>query len=187
MKREELKPKEYGGKKYTKYEALQKQRRMETTMRAQRQKIKLLEEGGADEDDIINARCRYRGTSAEYARFSKAMDLPQQRERAYIEGLEKLEGKVSLKEWIDQPVRIKSFASTSVFRDTAYSSEVEMTILVPKNKTGSGYVNEISHHHLTSGYKDEYEVVLQNDSEYAIIEAQYYKDKLFLIVEWLGG
>ena len=346
MKREELTPREYGGKKYTKYEALQKQRRMETTMRAQRQKIKLLEEGEADEDDIINARCRYRGTSAEYARFSKAMDLPQQRERvyidglgdvgkgkytkqqkyleqynrykerlgdivpdsydefeklrnsnskawselqlkyrykgiddrilaraqsykvmkiedgmpdeyndcarmldarskevifkytdggpgcaeintyaatgiattptsaqdvqdlhnaldkmylpydtvvfrgtkrAYIEGLEKLEGKVSLKEWIDQPVRIKSFASTSVFRDTAYSSEVEMTILVPKNKTGSGYVNEISHHHLTSGYKDEYEVVLQNDSEYAIIEAQYYKDKLFLIVEWLGG
>ncbi len=56
-------------------------------MRAQRQKIKLLEEGGADEDDIINARCRYRGTSAEYARFSRAMDLPQQRERVYIDGL----------------------------------------------------------------------------------------------------
>ena len=87
MKRDELTPKEYGGKKYTKYEALQKQRRMETTMRAQRQKIKLLEEGGADEDDIINARCRYRGTSAEYVRFSKAMDLPQQRERVYIDGL----------------------------------------------------------------------------------------------------
>ncbi len=87
MKRDELTPREYGGKKYTKYEALQKQRRMETTMRAQRQKIKLLEEGGADEDDIINARCRYRGTSAEYARFSKAMDLPQQRERVYIDGL----------------------------------------------------------------------------------------------------
>ena len=90
MKREELTPKEYGGKKYTKYEALQKQRRMETTMRAQRQKIKLLEEGGADEDDIINARCRYRGTSAEYARFSKAMDLPQQRERVYIDGLKNI-------------------------------------------------------------------------------------------------
>ena len=87
MKREELTPREYSGKKYTKYEALQKQRRMETTMRAQRQKIKLLEEGGADEDDIINARCRYRGTSAEYSRFSKAMDLPQQRERVYIDGL----------------------------------------------------------------------------------------------------
>ncbi len=99
MNREELTPREYGGKKYTKYEALQKQRRMETTMRAQRQKIKLLEEGGADEDDIINARCRYRGTSAEYARFSKAMDLPQQRERVYIDGLKNIgQGKWKLDE-----------------------------------------------------------------------------------------
>lgn len=56
-------------------------------MRAQRQKIKLLEEGGAAEEDMISVRCRYRGTSAEYARFSKAMNLPQQRERVYIDGL----------------------------------------------------------------------------------------------------
>lgn len=62
-----------------------------------------------------------------------------------------------------------------------------MTILVPKNVKGAGYVNEISHHHLSKGYKDEYEVVLQNNSDYAIIEAQYYKGKLFLVVEWLGG
>lgn len=87
MNREENIPKEFNEKKYTKYEALQKQRRMETVMRAQRQKIKLLEEGGADEDDIIAARCRYRGTSADYAEFSKAMGLKQQRERVTIDGL----------------------------------------------------------------------------------------------------
>lgn len=62
-----------------------------------------------------------------------------------------------------------------------------MTILVPKNTNGAGYVNEISHHHLSKGYKDEYEVALQNGSNYVIIEAEYYKGKLFLIVEWLGG
>lgn len=56
-------------------------------MRAQRQEIKLLEDGGADEDDIIAARARYRKTSDEYARFSKAMDLPQQRERVTVDGL----------------------------------------------------------------------------------------------------
>jgi hypothetical protein len=78
---------EYNGKKYTKYEATQRQRQLETTMRAQRQEIKLLKEGGASEDDLIAARSRYRGTSAEYARFSKAMDLPQQRERVTVDGL----------------------------------------------------------------------------------------------------
>lgn len=87
MNRKENTPVEYNGKQYTKYEASQRQRRLETTMRAQRQKIKLLQEGGADEDDIITARGRYRVTSAEYTRFSKAMDLPQQRERVTVDGL----------------------------------------------------------------------------------------------------
>lgn len=80
-------PIEYNGKQYTKYEALQRQRRLETTMRAQRQEIKLLKEGGASEDDLINARARYRGTSHEYAKFSQAMGLPQQRERVTVDGL----------------------------------------------------------------------------------------------------
>lgn len=87
LNRKENEPIEYNGKKYTKYEALQRQRRLETTMRAQRQEIKLLKEGGASEDDLINSRARYRGTSHEYAKFSEAMGLPQQRERVTIDGL----------------------------------------------------------------------------------------------------
>ncbi|MCH5297857.1 MAG: minor capsid protein [Ruminococcus sp.] len=78
-------PVEYNGKEYTVYEATQRQRSLETTMRAQREKIKLLEEGNADEDSIITAKARYFKTSDEYVRFSKAMDLPQQRERVYID------------------------------------------------------------------------------------------------------
>lgn len=80
-------PTEYNGKKYTKYEALQRQRRLETTMRAQRQQIHLLKVGNADEDDIIAARCRYRVTSQEYKRFSEAMQLPEQRQRVTVDGL----------------------------------------------------------------------------------------------------
>ena len=87
MNRRENTPVRYGDKEYTKYEALQRQRKLETAMRAQRQKIKLLEQGKADEDDIIAARGRYRVTSQEYSRFSKAMDLPQQRERVTVDGL----------------------------------------------------------------------------------------------------
>lgn len=87
MNRQEKEPVEYCGKQYTKYEALQRQRRLETTMRAQRQEMKLLKEGGADEDDLINCRARYMGASHEYASFSKAMGLPQQRERVTVDGL----------------------------------------------------------------------------------------------------
>lgn len=97
MNRQENIPVEFGGKKYTKYEALQRQRRLETTMRAERQKIRLLQEGGADEDDIIIARAKYKVTSSEYTRFSKAMNLPQQRERVTVDGLGNIgKGKVDL-------------------------------------------------------------------------------------------
>lgn len=86
MNAEENKPVEYNGKNYTKYEATQRQRRLETTMRAQRQKIKLLEEGGADEQAIINARARYVKTSDEYVNFSKSVGLSQQWDRVTVGG-----------------------------------------------------------------------------------------------------
>lgn len=80
-------PKKYGDKEYTSYEASQEQRKLEMLMRKQRQDIKLLKEGGANEEDIMIAETKYRITSDEYARFSKAMELPQQRERIYGDGL----------------------------------------------------------------------------------------------------
>lgn len=95
LNRKENTPVKDGDKEYTKYEALQRQRKLETTMRAQRQKIKLLQEGKADEDDIIAARGRYRVTSQEYSRFSKAMDLPQQTERVTVDGL----GDIGVGKW----------------------------------------------------------------------------------------
>lgn len=87
MNQEDNKKREFRGKSYTKYEALQRQRKLETIMRAERQEIKLLTEGGAGDDDIMSANARYNKTSDEYARLSKAMNLPQQRQRVNIDGL----------------------------------------------------------------------------------------------------
>ena len=95
MNRQENIPIDYNGKQYTKYEALQRQRQLETRMRAERQKIKLLQDGEADETDIMLARAKYRGTSQEYTSFSKAMDLPQQRQRVTIDGL----GNIGVGKW----------------------------------------------------------------------------------------
>lgn len=87
MNQEDNEKREFRGKSYTKYEALQRQRKLETIMRAERQEIKLLTEGGAGDDDIMSANARYNKTSDEYARLSKAMNLPQQRQRINIDGL----------------------------------------------------------------------------------------------------
>lgn len=81
MRAEESKKHEYGGKEYTKYEASQRQRRLERTIAARRHAVDLLEEGGADEKTIQDAKISFQAVSQEYTRFSKAMGLPQQRER----------------------------------------------------------------------------------------------------------
>ena len=87
MNKEENTPKEYNGKQYTTYEALQQQRKMERNMRAQRQKIKLLQAGGADEQDIILAKAKYQGQMQTYRDFSEKMKLPEQKARIMQDGL----------------------------------------------------------------------------------------------------
>ena len=87
MNANELKTHTYGGKEYNAYTATQKQRKLETLMRKQRQDIKLLTLGNADKDTIKMARIKYRNTSAQYADFSDKMGLKQQRERVYIDNL----------------------------------------------------------------------------------------------------
>lgn len=87
MLEEENTPKEYNGKQYTTYEALQQQRKMERGMRAQRQKIKLLQEGGADDQEIILAKAKYQGQMQTYKDFSEKMKLPEQKARIMQDGL----------------------------------------------------------------------------------------------------
>ncbi len=85
MNREENTPKIFKGKEYTAYEARQHQRYIERCMRAQREKVELLKEGGADKDEVMLARCKYQAQLDEYKRFSKVMKLPEQRERIYYD------------------------------------------------------------------------------------------------------
>ena len=84
---EENRPKMYAGKEYTTYEALQQQRKMERNMRATRQQVKLLGEGGADEMAVIIKKARYQGQMQNYVGFSQRMGLPQQKQRIMQDGL----------------------------------------------------------------------------------------------------
>lgn len=81
----EDKPKRFKGREYTKYEATQRQRYLETNMRAQREKVRLLQKAGADEETIMLARCKYQAQLDEYKAFCRKMDLVEQRERIYYD------------------------------------------------------------------------------------------------------
>lgn len=97
MNEDENTPKEYNGKEYTAYEAQQRQRQLETAMRADRQKIELLTQGGADYDTITGAKVRYFQRQDEYVKFSKAMGLPEQWERVTVNGKNALGSKLPKK------------------------------------------------------------------------------------------
>ena len=83
--RKEDQKKEWMGKEYNAYEQTQKQRQMETAMRAQRQKVDLLKEAGVDPDEITIARAKYQAQLNEYSRFCRKMGLRKQRERIYMD------------------------------------------------------------------------------------------------------
>lgn len=82
---EEAEPKTFDGKEYTLYEAKQRQRQMETAMRVQREKVKLLQAGGADQDEVILHKAKYQGQLNEYSRFCRKMSLTEERERIYLD------------------------------------------------------------------------------------------------------
>lgn len=70
----------FEGKTYTAYEATQKQRQLETAMRAKKREMIGYEAAGMDQE-YKYAKAKYRALSSEYKRFSKAADLPEQRQR----------------------------------------------------------------------------------------------------------
>ncbi len=82
--RRENEKKIFRGKEFDVYGALQHQRKLERTIRKQKQDVKLLESGGADQEDINAAKCRLRLTNKTYTEFSKEMGLRQQRERLKV-------------------------------------------------------------------------------------------------------
>lgn len=108
---EENIPKDYYGKQYTTYEALQQQRKMETAMRKTRQDIKLMQEGEADKQSIILKQAKYQGQMQQYKDFSKKMRLPEQKARIYQDGL----GKIGRSGFFSKPKRKE--ANTGIFEE----------------------------------------------------------------------
>ena len=90
--RKESKPKEFQGKEYTLYEAKQRQRQMETAMRAQREKVQMLQDSGADRQEVMLQKAKYQGQLNEYAAFSRKMGLKKERERIYLD----MRGKIAI-------------------------------------------------------------------------------------------
>ena len=120
MDRKEAQKIPYRGKEYNTYEATQKQRQMETAMRAQREKAQLLKQGGADKDDILNARCKYQAMLDEYKEFSRKFNLP---ERIYYD----LRGRVAPSQRTYREHKYDADIVKELHRDAGLKGKIHIT------------------------------------------------------------
>lgn len=132
MNEEENTPKEYNGRQYTAYEAQQRQRQLETAMRADRQKIELLTQGGADDDTITGAKVRYFQRQDEYVKFSKAMGLPEQWERITVGGKNALGSKLPKKAGSVNKITAESVAKSGKSGIIKEKSKKPITLITDK-------------------------------------------------------
>lgn len=75
----------YQGRHYTMYEATQMQRKVERSIRREKNRV-LVAEATGDKERLTTSQIRLRRLNDEYGRFSKAAGLPTQRERAQVTG-----------------------------------------------------------------------------------------------------
>mgnify|MGYP005760076963 CR=1 FL=1 len=73
----------YEGRKYTGYEATQMQRRVERSIRRQKNRI-LVDESAGDEEKLLTDRIRLQRLNEEYKKFSKAAGLRTEQERLWV-------------------------------------------------------------------------------------------------------
>lgn len=142
--RKENEPKYFRGKAYTTYDARQRQRQMEVAMRAQRRKVRCLEEGKADSDEIMLQKAKYQGQLGEYARFSRKMGLRQERERIYLD----MHGRVAPNK--SQMDKITKLSSTdNIFE----KSKLSKLMGAGKDKIDFGKIDEKSKKSVYNGVK----------------------------------
>lgn len=103
-----------------------------------------------------------------------------------IDGFDSLPERIS--EWPGNTLSYKGFASTSILREASYidssSKDIQLILVGKKNKPGILYVEDISYNKLNNS-KSEYEILLQNNTKYSIIEAQRFKGKTIIVAEVL--
>lgn len=141
---------------------------METAMRAQRQKVKMLQQGGADPDDVVIAKAKYQAQLQEYKNFCDDMELIPQMQRVYIDSL----GRVANGQTI-----VNSTKGAIIKRNSLYRNKTKYTIEpMPKKQLQK----------IVKGFKRNGGIIQMNDATDAYLdkikaEATTYNENTILL------
>lgn len=107
-------------------------------------------------------------------------------ESKLLEGFDDLPSRLA--EWKKHKLHYNGFASTSILKDASYienpKKNVQLLLVKRGRQNGAAYIETISYNR-ANGKPLEYEVLLQSDTEYRIIEAQTFKGKYIIVAEVL--
>ena len=105
----------FDGKHYTLYEAAQRQRKFERTIRKQKRRI-LVDEATGDKDKLLIDQVKLQRLKQEYTRFSKGVGLPAQHARMEAAGFDWKKGKAAEKAFTKHN-ELKKLRDPARFRD----------------------------------------------------------------------
>ena len=170
----------YNGRHYTSYEATQKQRQIERVIRRQKRRVLSAEKRG-DKDALLTSQIKLRRLNEEYGRYSNAVGLPTQRERAQVGGFGAAEATDArtaasryYKEW-SKSIGVKDSVKTlEDYYEMKYNKPEEYRLL-------RGYVRAVEkqdidtltgfEQYLKSAYEISKKIVGQTTSEGIVIES----------------
>ena len=170
---------------------------METAMRAQRQKVKMLQQGGADPDDVVISKAKYQAQLQEYKSFCKDMDLTPQMERVYIDGLGRVApGKDVYSRYPSRMIRnatidskqydrYKNIIGDSVgsladFRDMKYNKPKEFELLKDYvNSVKKGMISPLSRF---ANYKNLHDTIEEKIAGITLSNGVRFRDKASILL-----
>ena len=159
----------YEGRHYSLYEATQKQRRIERTIRTQKRRILALESAGIT-DDLQIAQIKYRRLNEEYERFSKAVGLKTKWERSYVEGFTPKHGKAAAKAYEIEKIKKEEYNRTC--------NKIKEDIKSKNLKLNIG--NQNKHIRSSKGYKDKSYILFTLDEAQELVNKYHGKGEIKL-------
>lgn len=143
---------EFEGKTYTKYEASQLQRRIETKVRTEKDIANMAKAAG-DDDLRREAQARINLLTSKYAKLSKESGLPTKMERMQVSGF--------------RPVKVKELPKVAKANDTVLQNKLDYDIIY-KDKRKQGIVPsnvDIKDVHVIAGYGSSTSIRVAKDLE----------------------
>lgn len=171
---------DFDGKHYSAYEATQMQRRLERTIKAQKELKNAYKSAGLNED-AQTANIKLRRLNTKYREFSKAAGLPEQRERTKVTYIsEKTEAKV-------QRVKAQRAAEAAKVDSQTTPQYVDVTAQWRENATPNSHTVQDAREYIKDGvtYRvDGHNVVLDyspHEKEIAELLEREFGGELYMV------